>query len=98
MRVRWTKRARAQLLEIFDFIAADRPSTAERVVGRLRNATRGLARHPLRGRRVPEFDDPAIRERLVTPYRIIYTVQVEDIFILAVYHGRRLLPEDPEDL
>ena len=98
MRVRWTKRARAQLLEIFDSIAADRPLTAERVVGRLRSATRALARQPLRGRKVPEFDNSAIRERLVSPYRIIYTVQANDIFILAVYHGRRLLPEDPEDL
>ncbi len=98
MRVRWTKRARAQLLEIFDFIATERPLTAEQVVDRLRNATRGLVRHPLRGRKVPEFDNSAIRERLVSPYRIIYTVQSDDIFILAVYHGRRLLPEDPEDL
>ncbi len=98
MRVRWTKRARAQLLEIFDFIAEERPLTAERVVGRLRDATQGLARFPLRGRKVPEFDNPAIRERLVSPHRIIYTVQGDDIFILAVYDGRRLLPEDPEDL
>ena len=98
MRVRWTKRARAQLLEIFDYIAAERPMTAERVVERLKSGTRGLARYPLRGRKVPEFDNPAIRERLVSPYRIIYTVQADDIFILAVYHGRRLLPDDPEDL
>ncbi len=46
---------------------------------------------------VPQFNDPSIRERLVKPYRILYSVQT-DVFILAVYHGRRLLPEKPEDL
>lgn len=97
MRVRWTKGARAQLLEIFAYVAEERPMTAKKLYSRLRAAATELGEQPLRGRLVPEFNDPAIRERLVKPYRILYTVK-KDLFILAVYHGRRLLPEKPEDL
>jgi plasmid stabilization system protein ParE len=97
MRVRWTKTGQKQLLEIFIQVAEERPKTARKLVSRLKKAARELGDQPLRGRVVPEFNDPSIRERLVRPYRILYSVQT-DVFILAVYHGRRLLPEKPEDL
>lgn len=97
MKVRWTKTAQKQLLEIFNYVVEDRPKSARRLVSRLKETARELAEKPLRGRVVPEFGDPSIRERLVKPYRLLYAVQ-SDIFILAVYHGRQLLPEKPEDL
>ena len=97
MRVRWTKTAQKQLLEIFNFIIEERPMTARNLVSRLRKAARELGDQPLRGRKVPEFKDPSIRERLVKPYRILYSVKSE-IYVLAIYHGRRLLPQKPEDL
>jgi plasmid stabilization system protein ParE len=71
--------------------------TAKRLVRRLRRATAAIGENPLSGRVIPEFRDPSLRERLVSPYRILYSVQ-SDVFILAIYDGRRLLPEDPEDL
>lgn len=98
MRVRWTRGARIQLLEIFTWVARERPMTARRLMTRLRKAAAELGDQPLRGRMVPEFNDPAVRERLAAPYRIIYTVRSETVFILAVYHGHRLLPEKPEEL
>ncbi len=97
MRVRWTKTGQKQLLEIFIYVAEERPKTARKLVARLKKAARELGDQPLRGRVVPEFGEPSIRERLVPPYRILYSVQT-DVFILAVYHGRRLLPKRPEDL
>lgn len=97
MRVRWTKTAQKQLLELFIYVAEERPKAARTLVSRLKAAARELGAQPLRGRMVPEFDDPSIRERLVKPYRLLYTVQ-SDVFILALYHGRQLLPDKPEDL
>lgn len=92
MRVRWSKGARRQLLEIIEYISKERPMVARKLADRLRGMAERLAENPLSGRVVPEFDDPSVRERLVSPYRLIYTVQSDEIFILAVYHGRRLLP------
>ena len=97
MRVRWTKTAKKQLLELFVYVAEERPGAARKLVSRLKEAAQGLAAQPLRGRVVPEFGDPSIRERLVKPYRLLYTVQ-SDVYILAVYHGRQLLPDKAEDL
>lgn len=97
MRVRWTKTAQKQLLEVFIYVVEERPKAARELVSRLKVAARELAAQPLRGRMVPEFNDPSIRERLVKPYRLLYTVQ-SDVFILAVYHGRQPLPDKPEDL
>ena len=43
------------------------------------------------GRVVPEIGDPAIRERFVYSYRIIYRLELERVLVAAVIHGRRLL-------
>lgn len=50
-----------------------------------------IAAHPLAGRRVPELNDDAVRERFLYSYRVIYEVRAKGVEILAVLHGRRLL-------
>ena len=40
---------------------------------------------------VPEFGDPSIRELLAYSYRIIYTVNQEEVLVAAVIHGKRNL-------
>ena len=42
-----------------------------------------------RGRIVPEFHNPAIRELLVGAYRLIYRVNNGTIDVLGVIHGAR---------
>jgi toxin ParE1/3/4 len=42
-----------------------------------------------RGRVVPERDDPAIRELLVEPYRLVYSVATDDVVILGLIHQRQ---------
>ena len=41
---------------------------------------------------VPEYEAPDIRELIERPYRIIYRVMPDQIDVLAVIHGARLLP------
>ena len=43
------------------------------------------------GRVVPELGQPDIRERFVYSYRLIYQIQAQEIHILSVIHGKRLL-------
>lgn len=94
MRILWTERARTQLLEIVDYIAADAPSAARRIRDRIREAVTELREFPRAGRRVPEFEDESVRERIVAPYRIVYLLQDDRVTILAIFHGRGDLSED----
>ena len=98
LRIRWSEGARRQLTEIVNYIAEDSPRAARRMRDRLKKAVSELREHPRIGRMVPVFADPAIRERIVSPYRVFYLVQETTIFILAILHSRRDLPEDPADL
>ena len=43
------------------------------------------------GRIVPELKQARIREHFIYSYRIIYEIKPEQIHILAVIHGGRLL-------
>ncbi len=54
-------------------------------------STRTLARFPRSGRKVPEFDGENIRELIAYSYRIIYTIEPEEVTIAAVIHGKRML-------
>lgn len=97
MRVRWSRGARRQLLEILERIAEDDPRTARRWMERIRASVAPLASHPWSGRMVPEFGEEAIRERIVKPYRVLYTV-ADNVYVLGIYHSRQALPEDvPEE-
>jgi plasmid stabilization system protein ParE len=45
------------------------------------------------GRVVPEYDDEAVREVMVGNYRLMYRLWSEDVEIVAVIHGARLIQE-----
>ncbi len=88
-RVTWTQSAYRDFQDILTYIGHDSPQSALKVGERLIEAPHQLARHPLRGARVPEFNLNDLRELLVSPYRIIYEVRDDDCQILAIVHGSR---------
>ena len=92
MTVRWTNSAIAHLVAIHELIARDSPRYASRMVDRITARTRQIGSFPLSGQTVPEYRDPAIREVIEGPYRVIYEDSDNDIRVLAVIHGARLLP------
>ena len=92
MRLRWTARARKDLLEIAGYIARDDPAAARRWVERLRDRARRAAELPMSGRVVPEIGRPDIREVFVRNYRIVYRVLEVEVHVLTVFEGHRLLP------
>lgn len=95
MRIRWTERARAELLKVLGSVAEDNPAAARGLLSRIRKAVNRLARFLNSGRSVSEFDIQSIRECIVVPYRIIHHVGRE-VTILSVYHSKRLLAEQPD--
>jgi len=85
----WTRSAWDDAEALAAHIAEASPAYAARVVEDLAAASRSLSRFSGRGQIVPELSDPAIRELLVAPYRLIYLVQPDRIVVLAIIHGAR---------
>jgi toxin ParE1/3/4 len=87
----WLPEARDDLAHIAAYIAANSERYADVVVRKLLLTARELRVFPLMGRVVPEVPDVELRERLVYQYRLIYHVREDQITIIAVIHGARLL-------
>jgi plasmid stabilization system protein ParE len=90
-RVVWSKRARADLVAIGDFMASDDREAAPRWVTSLMEAAEAAARFPMAGRRVPEVARDDVREVFKRTYRIVYLVTDHEIEILTVLEGRKRL-------
>ena len=88
-RVQWSEVAWDDLDQIADYIARDSRHYAAGFVRRVREAARSLTDLPLRGRVVPEFERPQVREIPVQKYRLIYRVTDDYVDILALVHGAR---------
>jgi toxin ParE1/3/4 len=93
----WTEAALAQLASIRDFISQTSPVYADCMIARVLARGHQLGEFPLSGRQVPERMDPALREVIEWPYRVIYRVQPTQVEVLAVVHGRRIdaVPDHP---
>lgn len=89
MKLEWTLPAVNSLQGIHDYIARDQAFYATRFIERIIAAAERLQEFPQLGRKVPESDDPKIREILFQTYRIIYRITSERIQILTVVHGSR---------
>ena len=88
-RVVWSEGASRELNEATEYIAEESLKSAIDVLERLLEAAASLADLSERGRVVPERDDEDVRELLVDPYRLIYTLRESEIVILGVVHQRR---------
>ncbi len=92
--VTWTRPAVSDLRLIHDFIAQDSAFYAKKVVQDIRDKATRLDALPNIGRKVPEVDDPWIREAPIYSYRLIYQTEDGNIFILSVIHKRREVSGD----
>ena len=98
MAVEWSERARDDLRAIFAHIAADNRATAERWVSRIVERAELAGEAPLLGRIVPELARDDVRETYLRSYRIVYRTDGQDMRILTVFEGSRLLRRsDVED-
>ena len=91
MRLRWTRRAKGDLVDIGRYIARDKRGAARRWVETLRNQARRATEHPLSGRRVPELIRDDVREIIYRGYRIVYQVRDDEVIVLTVIEGHRRL-------
>ena len=86
--IRWTEEAHRWLRDIYDYVAADNPSAAQRVVSGIYEKAQILERFPEIGHKYLEEDDGEIRILLYGHYRIAYQIKsTSSINILGVFHG-----------
>jgi toxin ParE1/3/4 len=92
-RVEIAKTAESDVLEIWNYIAADSPADASQFVKRLEDSTGTLERSPLRCPAIPEnaLLGTQCLHLVYDPYRIIFRVTGHVVYVLRVVHGGRLL-------
>ena len=77
--------------------ASSSPEIAERFGNRLIDRALTLATLPERGRVVPEFGDPEIREIFFKTYRIVYRLRSGVVEVIRFWHAARGTPEIDSD-
>ena len=75
------------------YVKRDAPFYAQGVVDKLTRRSQQPIDHPHSGRIVPTYDDRNLRELIVFPYRLIYRVMIDRIYVIAVFHGAQQLPD-----
>jgi plasmid stabilization system protein ParE len=85
----WSPEAIDDVEGIAAYIERDSPWYARAVASKIVETAETIPRYPELGRVVPEIGDPAIRERFVHRYRVIYRIEQTRILLAAVIHGRQ---------
>jgi toxin ParE1/3/4 len=90
--VLWTHVAQNDLKEIFEYIPQVRPQAALKIFKNIKDKASSLFSFPERGRIVPELQSHGIlqyRELVIKPWRLIYKIQDQKIFVLSVIDSRQ---------
>lgn len=85
----WSYEATTDLETLAEYIAKDSDFYAAAFVQEILDVSRSLDEFPDRGRIVPEYGNPDVRELFVREYRLIYSVEKSRIVILGLVHGKR---------
>jgi toxin ParE1/3/4 len=91
----WSPTAKLDLWDILSYISESNPSAANRFGTAVFESIERLRDFPQSGRIVPEMDDDAIREIIVSPCRVIYRLNQHDhmVEIARIWHAARGTPE-----
>jgi len=91
MKIIWSQESLNKLDEIETYISLDSPERAIKFVDMIIEKAESLSLNPERGRIVPEYYIPEIREILQKNYRIIYRLKTDFIEIFTIFEGHRLV-------
>jgi len=91
-KVQWTSNAKEDLLNIVAYIKEDSPTIAREIYQKIKKQANSSNFFPLRGRVVPELQKEGItmyRELMSSPWRIIYKVDSDTVYIMAIFDSRQ---------
>ena len=81
--------ALSDLTEIWEYIAADNPDAAGRVIGGIYDAIRALVPLPNVGHSRSDLTSRPLRFHPVRDFLISYAPDEKPLLVLAILHGRR---------
>ncbi len=90
--IEWSRPASKDLINIIDYITHDSIDAAIQIFDEIKSKCNTLEQSSQRGRVIPELKEHGIfcyRELIIKPWRIIYRITNNIIFILAVIDSRR---------
>ena len=91
-RVEWSQSANKDLINILEYVSQDDFDAAIRVFKAIKSKCTTLNQFPDRERHVPELKAYGIfsyRELLIAPWRVIYRISDNKVFVLAIIDSRR---------
>jgi len=91
-KLEWTKNAKNDLLSIVAYIKKESPSIANDIYQTIRKKAHSSNFFPLKGRVIPELQKEGItlyRETITSPWRIIYKVGNDTVYIMAILDSRK---------
>jgi len=91
-KVSWANVAESDLSNIVLYIAEESPTSALKILNKIREKASSLKQFPERGRIVPELRDQGInlyREIIVSPWRIVYRISGKEVYVLTVFDSRQ---------
>lgn len=85
----WTTSARNELDDIVAYIAQDAPLSALAFLEEVLDTANTLVTLAMRGRVVPELQNPLVRELFIKHYRLLYEIHDRTIYVLGFIQGAR---------
>ena len=95
-KLQWTTNAKKDLLNVVEYIKRDSPGLANDIYLKIREKAHSSNFFPLKGRVVPELQKEGItlyREVITSPWRIIYKVGNDTVYIMAILDSRQNVEE-----
>ena len=95
-KLQWTLNAKSDLLSIVEYIKKESPSNANEIYQKIKHVAQSSNFFPLKGRVVPELLKEGItyyREVIASPWRIIYKVGNDTVYIMAILDSRQNVEE-----
>ena len=94
MELKWTSRALSDLARLNEFLSLVNRSAAARTVQLLTAAPVSLMANPRIGDKLEEFEPREVRRILVGHYEMRYEIQGSTIYVLRLWHTRRIANDD----
>ncbi len=90
----WLPVAKQDIIDILEYIAIENISAAKKIVQNIQKKAETLKTFPKRGRIIPELQNIGVlwyRELLIQHWSIMYRIEQQTVYVLAVVDRRRYL-------
>lgn len=96
MKIEYTEVAITDLIRLRAFIAEHNPHAAKKAAAKLMAGIKSLSRQPRLGHPVMRAPEPEkIRDLILQPYIVRYTLLSKSVLILRIWHHREEREDEP---